>query len=191
MNENISVAIGVLAVSVIFYYIGYINLIQKRNSVQEAFSGINIQLKKRYDLIPNILTIAKAFMDHERNLMEEITKLRARAIELSDNIKNTKEKIKLDSEIASKMGQIIVAMENYPELKSNDAMLEAIRTYKDVEDNISASRRFYNAGVRELNNMTDIFPLSLIAKIHNVEREEYFNTDEDIDKGVDAAKYLK
>ena len=191
MNENISVAIGVLAVSVIFYYIGYINLIQKRNSVQEAFSGINIQLKKRYDLIPNILTIAKAFMDHERNLMEEITKLRARAIELSDNIKNTKEKIKLDGEIASKMGQIIVAMENYPELKSNDAMLEAIRAYKDVEDNISASRRFYNAGVRELNNMTDIFPLNLIAKIHNVEREEYFNTDEDIDKGVDAAKYLK
>ena len=191
MNENISVAIGVLAVSVIFYYIGYINLIQKRNSVQEAFSGINIQLKKRYDLIPNILTIAKAFMDHERNLMEEITKLRARAIELSDNIKNTKEKIKLDGEIASKMGQIIVAMENYPELKSNDAMLEAIRAYKDVEDNISASRRFYNAGVRELNNMMDIFPLNLIAKIHNVEREEYFNTDEDIDKGVDAAKYLK
>lgn len=191
MNENISFAIGVLAVSVIFYYIGYINLIQKRNSVQEAFSGINIQLKKRYDLIPNILTIAKAFMDHERNLMEEITKLRARAIELSDNIKNTKEKIKLDGEIVSKMGQIIVAMENYPELKSNDAMLEAIRAYKDVEDNISASRRFYNAGVRELNNMTDIFPLSLIAKIHNVEREEYFNTDEDIDKGVDAAKYLK
>ena len=191
MNQNISVAIGVLAVAVIFYYIGYISLIQKRNSVQEAFSGINIQLKKRYDLIPNILTIAKAFMDHERNLLEEITKLRARAIELSDNIKNTKEKIKLDGEIASKMGQIIVAMENYPELKSNDAMLEAIRAYKDVEDNISASRRFYNAGVRELNNMTDIFPLSLIAKIHNVEREEYFNTDEDIDKGVDAAKYLK
>ena len=191
MNENISVAIGVLAVSVIFYYIGYINLIQKRNSVQEAFSGINIQLKKRYDLIPNILTIAKAFMDHERNLMEEITKLRARAIELSDNIKNTKEKIKLDGEIASKMGQIIVAMENYPELKSNDTMLQAMRTYNEIEEHIAAARRFYNSALTQVRNTVQIFPGSLFAGFAaDVINYSYFEASDEDRAPVDAGSIL-
>ena len=125
MSSNLVILVAA-AVIILWMYSVYVSLIKKRNKALEAFSSIDVQLKKRYDLIPNILTIAQKFMEHERGLMEEVTKLRTKVAELPANFENIDRKIALDGEIAKKMGQIIVAVENYPQLKSDETMKTSI-----------------------------------------------------------------
>ena len=169
----------------------YVSVIQKKNKVLEAFSSISVQLKKRYDLIPNILTSANKFMEHERSLMEEVTKLRTQAMSLPNDLKSIGKKIQLDSQIKSLMGQIMVAVENYPQLKSDQTMITAMQTYNEVEEHIAAARRFYNSAVLELNNAVEIFPSSVIAAACGVTKQEFFQTDDTERRAVNAADYLK
>lgn len=187
----ITIVVLVAAVLVIIAsYNIYVSIILKKNKVMEAFSGISVQLKKRYDLIPNILTIAEKFMEHEKELMQEVTKLRTQAISLPNDINSLSKKLELDAQIKNKMGQIMVAVENYPQLKSDQTMISAIQTYNEVEEHIAAARRFYNSAVLELNNAVEIFPSSIIAGIIGVKRQEFFNIDESETKPVNAADYL-
>ena len=183
--------IGILAFVIISWAYGiYVGLIKKKNQTQEAFASIDVQLKKRYDLIPNILTLAKKFMEHEKGLFEEVTKLRTQALSLSDNYENIDQKIALDKQIASKMGQIMVAVENYPQLKSDQTMMTAMQTYNEVEEHIAAARRFYNSAVLELKNAVEIFPSSLIAAIIGVKAAEFFKIDEIERQPVKAADFF-
>ena len=172
-------------------YSMYVAVIQKKNKVLEAFSSIDVQLKKRYDLIPNILTIANKFMEHEKGLMEEVTKLRTQAMSLPNDVNNIGQKLQLDSQIKGLMGQIMVAVENYPQLKSDQAMVTAMQTYNEVEEHIAAARRFYNSAVLELNNAVEIFPSSVIAAACGVRKQEFFQAEEAERKGVSASDYLK
>ena len=183
--------VGTGALILLSVYGTYVSLIKKRNKTQEAFSAIDIQLKKRYDLIPNILTIAQKYMEHERGLMEEITKLRTQAIELAGHFENIDRKIAIDGQIANKMGQILVAVENYPEIKADQTMLTAMQTYNEVEEHIAAARRFYNSAVLDLNNAVEIFPSSVIAAMVGVKKQQFFQADESERKAVNAADYLK
>ena len=191
MNIALIVSIVVLVVIVGWIYGIYVSLIKKRNKAMEAFSSIDVQLKKRYDLIPNILTIAQKFMEHERGLMEEVTKLRTQVMGLPDNFENIDRKIALDGEIANKMGQIMVAVENYPQLKSDQTMVTAMQTYNEVEEHISAARRFYNSAANELKNAVEIFPSSLIARMINVKAVDFFKAAEIERKPINAADFLK
>ncbi len=186
---TIVVLVAAVLVIIVSYNI-YVSIILKKNKVMEAFSGISVQLKKRYDLIPNILTIAEKFMEHEKELMQEVTKLRTQAISLPNDINSLSKKLELDAQIKNKMGQIMVAVENYPQLKSDQTMISAIQTYNEVEEHIAAARRFYNSAVLELNNAVEIFPSSIIAGIIGVKRQEFFNIDESETKPVNAADYL-
>ena len=172
-------------------YSMYVAVIQKKNKVFEAFSSIDVQLKKRYDLIPNILTIANKFMEHEKGLMEEVTKLRTQAMALPNDSNNIGKKFELDSQIRGLMGQIMVAVENYPQLKSDQAMTTAMQTYNEVEEHIAAARRFYNSAVLDLNNAVEIFPSSVIAAMVGVKKQQFFQADESERKAVNAADYLK
>ena len=142
----------VICVILVLLYIAYVKLIAKKNKVREALASIDVQLKKRYDLIPNILFMANKFMEHERGLLDDITKLRTEAVKMSSNFDNVKEKIALDAEIKNKMGQLMVSVENYPQLKSDQTMIQAMSTYNEVEEHIAAARRFYNSAVLDLNN---------------------------------------
>lgn len=169
----------------------YVSLVKKKNKVAEAFSGIDVQLKKRYDLIPNLLTIAAKFMEHEKTLMTEVTGLRSQAMKLSSDINNIKDKISLDKEITSKMGQILVSVENYPQLKADQPMMQAMQAYNEIEEHISASRRFYNSAVLELNNAVEIFPSSLVASICNIKTQEFIQAEESERKAVKATDFLK
>ena len=191
MNLSVIVLLVIAALIIFAFYGMYVSLIQKKNKVMEAFSSISVQLKKRYDLIPNILTLAGKFMEHEKSLMEEVTKLRTQAISLPEDINNIGKKLELDSQIRSKMGQIMVAVENYPQLKSDQTMVHAMQTYNEVEEHIAAARRFYNSAVLELNNAVEIFPSSLVAGMVGVHRQEFFKVDEAETKPVNAADYLK
>ena len=130
------IIIAAVVVLAVLYNI-YVQLIMKKNKVKEAMSGIDVQLKKRYDLIPNILTIANKFMEHERGLIEEITKLRTQAAGLRSDANTIAEKMNLDNQIVSKMGQLMVNVENYPQLKSDQTMVQAMQTYSEVEEHIA------------------------------------------------------
>lgn len=186
-----TIVIIAIFVVVAWGYCVYVSLIKKRNKAQEAFSAIDVQLKKRYDLIPNILTIAQKYMEHERSLMEEVTKLRAQAVNVPDGFENIDRKIALDSQIAQKMGQIMVAVENYPQIKADQTMMTAMQTYNEVEEHIAAARRFYNSAANELKNAVEIFPSSFIARMINVKTVDFFKAEEKDRQPVNASDFLK
>jgi len=159
----------------------YNGLVRKKNEVANAFGGMDVQLKKRYDLIPNLISTVKQYMTHERELLTKVTELRAQAMDadLSDE-----SKVDLDNQITHAMKGIMVAVENYPDLKANTNFLNLQRTMNEVESQISAARRAYNAAVTDFNNGVQMFPSSIIAgmmhlttkkvfEIPDVERQNY------------------
>lgn len=181
----------ILAVAGAWLYSVYVGVIQKKNKVKEAFAGIDVQLKKRYDLIPNILVTANKFMEHETALIEDITRLRTEAINKASDFSNIGDKIKLESELQSKLGQLFVSVENYPQLKSDQTMIQAMQTFSEVEEHIAASRRFYNAAVLDLNNAVEIYPSSMFASSMGLTTLPYFEiTDEKEKAPIDAKAYF-
>ena len=182
--------IGGAGALLLMLYLTYVSVIKKKNKVQEAFSSISVQLKKRWDLIPNILTLASKFMEHERGLFEKVTELRTKAMGVPNDMENIGRKLELDSEIKSLMGQIMVSVENYPQLKSDQAMTTAMQTYNEVEEHIAAARRFYNSAVLELNNAVEIFPSSAFAAAMGIKKQEFFAVAESETKAVSASDFF-
>ncbi len=179
--------------AVVLGYIWYMTLVSRRNKVQEALSGIDVQLTKRHDLIPNILKIAQRFMEHEKGIFEEITDLRSRAqagIGARDSAK-VGEHLQAESALQARMLQLFAVAENYPTLKSDTSMLQAQTTYNEVEEHIAASRRFYNSAVNSLNNAIQIFPGSLIAAIAGVKTFPFYEAPESARAPVDADSILR
>ena len=191
MTTMTIVALVVGAIILFGCYNIYVSVIQKKNKVMEAFRSIDVQLQKRYDLIPNIIKIAQKFMEHERGLFEKVTELRSQAMSTPADMDNMGTKIQLDSQIKGLMGQIMVAVENYPQLKSDETMLTAQQTYNEVEEHIAAARRFYNAAVLELNNAVEIVPSSIFAAMVGAKKQEFFQADEAARKAVDASEFFK
>jgi LemA protein len=161
----------------------YNNLIRKRNEVDNAFGGMDVQLKKRYDLIPNLVATVKQYATHETELLTKITEMRAKAT--SGNI-STEEKIALDNQISAGMKSIMVAVENYPDLKASESFLNLQRTLNEIESQISASRRTYNAVITDFNNAIQTFPSNLIAGIMKLQRKEVFVIPEAERQNVDV-----
>lgn len=167
------------AVLALIYFL-HVRVIKLRNRTLEALSGIDVQIKKRANLIPNVLTIAKKFMEHERSLLEDITAARA-AFENGYNAQNAddvKAHLQAADSLQAGLGKLMAIAENYPDLKSDTVMLEAQKTYQDVEANISAARRFYNAAVTDLNNAVQIFPSSVIASMVGIGQMPFYELDE-------------
>lgn len=191
MSGSLITILVIAAVLLFLLYPMYVRLIRLKNKTKEAMSGIDVQLKKRYDLIPNILTIAQKYMEHERGLFDEITRLRSAAASIRSDADTIGKKIDLDNQIASKMGQLMVNVENYPQLKADGTMMQAMQTYSEVEEHIAAARRFYNSAVNELNNAVEIFPSSMIAAMIGIKSYPFFETDEQSRQAVSAGDYLK
>jgi LemA protein len=129
-------------------------------------------------------------MEHERGLMEEITSLRTKASGIRSDANTIGEKINLDNQIASKMGQLMVNVENYPQLKSDQTMMQAMQTYAEVEEHIAAARRFYNSAVNDLNNSVEIFPSSVIAGMCGIKAYPFFEAAEVARQEVNASAYF-
>jgi LemA protein len=163
---------AVLALIALMIYNG---LIRKKNEVENAFGGMDVQLKKRYDLIPNIVSTVKQYASHEKDLLEKVTKLRAQAV--SGNLSND-EKVAVDNQISSAMKGLMVAVENYPDLKANENFLHLQRTLNEVESQISASRRAYNAAVTDYNNGVETFPANIMAGMMGFKRKQVFEIPE-------------
>jgi LemA protein len=181
------------AVVLIAIYVWYAGLVRKRNKAQQALSGIDIQLRKRFDLIPNVLKIASRFMKHERELLTEISKLRSRAMEGYDKLDPESVRQHLDAAAAAQpaITSIFASAEDYPELRSSETMLTAQQTYTEVEGHLAAARRTYNATVEQLNSSIQIFPGSLIAAMARIKVMPFYEEDTKAARQpVSASKYL-
>ena len=168
----ILISIVLLIVIVAFMYNSLIN---KKNQVENAFGGMDAQLKKRYDLIPNLISTVKVYMKHESETFTKITELRTKAI--SGEMSND-EKVELDNTISSKLGSIMVAVENYPDLKASENFNQIQRSLNEVEEQISASRRSYNATVTSYNNSVEMFPTNILAGMMNMKHKKVFEIPE-------------
>lgn len=152
----------------------YNSLVRRKNQVTNIFATVDAMLKKRYDLIPNLVATAQEYMKHERHLLTEVTRLRAQAIsgEISDD-----QKIDIDHQISKAIRGILVAVENYPDLKASQNFLHLQSTLVDLEEQISAARRAYNAAVTDYNNGVEMFPTNLLAKAFGFRPKRLFEIE--------------
>ena len=178
----------VIAVVVLLLVLMYNSLVGKKNEVENVFASIDTLLKKRYDLIPNLVSTVKEYMTYEKELLEKVTSLRTKAMSpgISDD-----EKVKLDKEITGMLGSIMVAVENYPELKANENILHLQHTLAEIEAQISAARRAYNQAVTDYNNALEMIPTNIMANMMGYRRKEVFSIDEDERKNVDMKKLFE
>lgn len=188
----VEIILGIVVFVVVGLYFWYAGIVSKRNKAQEALSGIDVQLKQRSNLIPNVLTIAKKFMEHEKELLTAVTELRSQVDSSYDGADPAAVKAHLGaaSALGTEMGKLMIAVEDYPDLKSDASMLQAQRTYNEVEAHIAAARRFYNASVTSLNNAIQIFPGNLLAGFANASAMPYYEAEEASRQPVSAADIL-
>ena len=183
--------IGGIVVALLFYA-QYVRLIVVRNKVRESASDIDVQLKKRYDLIPNMLQMAAKFMEHEKSLMTELAELRTKAM-ASTFVASPKEKMEMESLLNQKLGEFRVSLENYPDLKSNQTMITAMQSMNEVEEHISAARRFYNSNVNTLKNAVEIFTGNIVAMLVGVNYKDtpFFEVSEVEKQPINSKDYFK
>ncbi|PSW56549.1 LemA family protein [Photobacterium leiognathi] len=181
MSLIITIAVIVLLA---FIYISLRNgLIGKKNQVANAESSIDVMLKKRFDLLPNLIETAKAYMQHEKTVLTELTELRSQA----NNATSTDEKAALDKQMSTALSHFRVAVEAYPELKANENIDTVLRSMNEVEAQLSASRRSFNAAVTDFNNAVEMFPSSIIANSMNLKTLPLFEIPEVERQNIDAA----
>ena len=179
------VVIVILAVYVIAVYNG---LIVGRNRVKEAFSDVNIQLKRRYDLIPNLVETVKGYASHESQTLEKVIQARNMAMATKGDLK---EQAKAENILSGTLKSLFAVSENYPELKANENFLKLQFELTDTEDKIKAARRFYNTNVLALNNKIEMFPSNIVAQMFQFAKQEFFELDEDEAKEAKKAVQVK
>ncbi len=174
------IILGVIALVIVLMYN---SLIGKKNQVENIFAGVDAVLKKRYDLIPNLVASVSQYMEFEKSTLEKVTQLRSEANKpyLSEN-----EKINLDAKVSTALGSIMVAVENYPELKSNENVMNLQHNLSEIEAQISAARRAYNQAVTDYNNAREMFPTNFMASFMALEKKNVFAINEDERKNVDV-----
>ncbi len=152
----------------------YNSLVGKRNQVHNIFGTMDAMLKKRWDLIPNLVSTVKGYADHERGLFEAVTEARARA--LSGQL-NEQQKVGLENSFMQLLGVVRATVENYPQLKASDNFMHLQRTLNELEEQISAARRAYNASVTDYNNAVQMFPTNIIAGMFNFKEMTLFQIE--------------
>src|SRR3989338_3442105 len=173
---NIFYIIIALIALVVVAIIGIYNaLIRKRNRVEEAWADIEVQLKRRYDLIPNVVETVKGYAMHERGVLENVTKARTQAL----GAQSMEEHARAENVLASTLKTLFAVSENYPDLKANANFLDLQRELADTENKIQAARRFYNGNVRDLNTTIESFPQNLIANSFRFTKKEFFELEEE------------
>jgi LemA protein len=181
------VLLGVIVFIVVIGIGMYNGLIRRRNMVDQAFSTIDVQLTQRYDLIPKLVETVKQYMTHERSLLEEIVRLRSRAVATHDPV----EKVQADNDLTRAMGQLNVTMENYPQLKASDTFVQLQRSLNEVEEQLAAARRSYNSAVTDYNNSVQTFPSSLVAGTMGFGLRQTFVAEEGKRRDVDMKSLFR
>ena len=168
------IIIGVAVLLVIIVVVIYNGLVALRNRVEEAWSDITVQLKRRYDLIPNLVSTVQGYAKHERETFQNVTEARANAL----NAQGVAETAKAENMFEQALKSIFAVAEAYPDLKASQNFQDLQAELVDTEDKIQASRRFYNGQVRDLNTRIQTFPPSIIASIFGFKEREFFELDD-------------
>jgi len=179
------IAITVIVIVLLIPILIYNSLVGRKNQVLNVFGTIDALLKKRYDLIPSLVATVKGYMQHERTLLAEVTEMRAKAI--SDRTSDD-EKVELDNKVTKALSRVFLAVENYPDLKASDNFMHLQRTLTELEEQISAARRAYNAAVTDYNNAVEMFPTNIVASMISYKRRKFFEIGENERQVVDAGK---
>jgi LemA protein len=173
MNINLYLYLSPVIIIVIIYYIASYNaLVRSRQKVKEAWSGIYVQLKRRYDLIPALISTVNGYAEHERNLLEKLSAERANLI--TGNVSVSGDRMQAEDVMTQDIKSVIAISEAYPDLKSNQNFLNLQEQLSETEDQISAIRRIYNSNTAFLNTKIESFPASIIASLHGFKKAEFF-----------------
>ena len=176
----IYLVIGVIALLVIYVLVTYNGFVRIKNRVEEAFSTMDIYLKKRWDLIPNIVETVKGYAKHEKSTLSEVIKLRNGAY---DDM-SSDEKIKANQELSKGITKIMALAEQYPDLKANENFKDLSAQLTKIEDEIANSRKYYNGTVREFNDKVQMFPSNVVAMIFGYKTKTMFEANEEERKNV-------
>lgn len=179
------ILIGIVVLIVLWLigaYNGFIKLVTK---AKEAWSDIEVQLKRRYDLIPNLVSTVKGYATHEKTTFENVTKMRAMAL----SAQGPHDKAVAENQLAGALKSIFALAEAYPDLKANQNFLDLQQKLTATEDTIQSARRFYNGNVRELNIKIDSFPSNIIAKVFSFTKMEFFQLDNNAEKNPVAVNF--
>ena len=190
MNKVLLAVLVLVAILVVFglgvfmWYVGeYNGVVAKDQSVKQAWGDVDAQLTRRYDLIPNLVATVKGYMEHERGVLTEVTDLRAKAV--SPGI-SSDDKVDVDNQLTAALRRLMVSVENYPDLKASGNFMHLQTTLTEVEEQISAGRRAYNASVLEYNNAVEMFPTNILASAMSFRRKRFFEISEE-EKAVPEA----
>jgi LemA protein len=179
------ILLAVVVVILLWLMLAYNGLVTSRNRTQEAFSDIDVQLKRRYDLIPNLVSTVQGYAAHEKTVFEDVTNARSQAMQSTGAARAGAE-----NQLSTTLKSLFAVAENYPDLKANQNFLSLQNELTDTEDKIQAARRFYNGMVRDFNTKTQVFPTNIFASMMGFTKMDFFGNDlTDVEKQPVAVKF--
>jgi len=179
------IILTILALGVLWIVLTYNRLITLKNRAKEAWSDIEVQLKRRYNLIPNLVETVKGYAAHEREVFQKVTEARTKAMGAT----GLKEKGQAENMLSDALKSLFAVAENYPQLRASENFLELQRELRDTEDKIQAARRFYNTNVRDLNIKIETIPVNLIAGLLNIKKMVFFEIEESATREPVSVKF--
>jgi len=168
-----AVIAAVIFVPILYVILTFNTLVALRNHIRDAWGNIDAELKRRYDLIPNLVATVKGYAAHEREVLERVTQLRAQCMAGQQGIQKQAD----ESQLVDALQKLLAVVENYPQLKADQNFLKLQQELTNTEDRIQAARRFYNGNVRDYKNKCQMFPSSIIAGAFGFESQDYFNVE--------------
>jgi LemA protein len=186
--EALWIVLGIVVLAVVAGIVSYNRFVTQKNLIRDAWANIDTELRRRYDLIPNLVETVKGYASHEREVLENVTRARAAATGATGS---PAEQAAAEGPFVAALRQLFAVVENYPDLKANQNFLALQAELSNTEDRLQTSRRFYNANVRDYNQRVQAFPSNLIAGMFNFEEEEFFEVDEALrgDAGVPRVNF--
>lgn len=167
----IGIIIAILAVWMVGAYNGFVS---SKNKIEEAFSTMDVYMKKRWDLIPNLVNTVKGYVEHEKETLSKVTEMRSKSYESM----TVNEKVEADRGLGSALGRLIATAESYPELKANENFVNLQNQLNQIENDIANSRKYYNGCVRQMNTKVESFPSNLIAGMFHFEKYQMFEVED-------------
>jgi len=181
------VIVAILVILAIALIVSYNRFVKQRNLIQESWRQIDVELHRRYDLIPNLVETVRAFAAHERHVFEEVARLRTQAVNVQGA--SPEQRAAAEGELSGALRQLMISVEAYPQLQSNQNFLNLQRELTDTEDRIAAGRRFYNANVGDYNTRIEAFPSNLIAGGFKFEKAGYFEVQDETVRAVPQVSF--
>lgn len=172
------IILGIVLLAALWVVVIYNAFIRLRNRTDEAWSDIDVQLKRRYDLIPNLVNTVKGYAEHEKGTFQKVTEARSQAMQ-AEQSGNPVDMAQAENMLTGALKSLFAVAESYPDLKANENFLELQRELSDTENKIQAARRFFNTNVRDLNIKVESFPSNIIAGIFNFKSRDFFDLEEE------------